>query len=532
MAGQGTDSPIQVSDVQNIVSASVGLHQIQFMKEVDNKIQKALDDMKQLILSLPMANPAPMPTMLSPIDHGVPQTEPPRTFLEAQPSVYGQLATPPGQPTFQQPPPLIPAPNYVPIGPAAPRVVEASIQPPPVQTQYEQQQSLLQQQNPLPLIQQPAAWYSQVQQLLPQANPQTYSQQPAQRLNQSQTVLQSQNQLPYVQPQQFNQQQQLWPQPQPGPQANLRCQSDSQTRYPQDTWSRPAALQRPQQPPLNYNLAMSMPRPQESLDKFKLAKWGVKFDGTNKTMNVQEFIFRVGALRRDYSCSDDEILRTFHLLLEGPALDWYWDYRKMVHINTWEELEKALLAQYRRFEQEHEVQMKILNRRQLPQEAFDDFYNAVIKLRNQQQHPYAEEQLVEIMRGNLKPSLAQMMFSMRLKTLSEFGREVRRAENLIANQRQLYQRANVTHRVNELVCEDEDLSLIDLEIDGIRSTSHYTCWNCKVVGHSFVDCPEPINRQFCFRCGKDNVVAPKCPKCQGNRFRNPSQTGETRSTEV
>lgn len=284
--------------------------------------------------------------------------------------------------------------------------------------------------------------------------------------------------------------------------------------------------------PQNYNLAMSMPRPNPTLDQFKLEKWGVKFDGTNKTMNILEFIFRVGTLRRDYNCSDNDILRSFHVLLEGPALDWYWDYRKIVHINTWEELEKALLAQYRRYEQEYQVQMKILNRRQLPQEHFDDFYNAVIRLRNQQQTPYEEDQLVEIMRGNLKPSLAQMLFSARIKTLSEFCREVRRAENLLVNQRQMFQqRANFTQRVNELECED-DMSLIDLEVDGIRSTSHYTCWNCKVVGHSFVDCPEPLTRQFCFRCGKDGVVTPKCPKCQGNRPRNPPRTGEARSTEV
>ncbi|XP_065358730.1 uncharacterized protein LOC135952646 [Calliphora vicina] len=486
---QRAEQALQVRDVQNIVSASVGLQQIQLMKEVDDKIQKALNDVKQLILSLSAQNQTQTPT--SRVNDDLPPLDASRTSREANTSRYVQPEVSHVQQSYAQQPPLIPAPNCVPIGQHAPQVVEACTRQTPAVTQYQQQQSLLQQQNPLPCYQLPAQPYVQPPQLPP-----------------------SQAQAPYQGIPQYQ---------------GYQRYENTQPGYPQDAWSGSAAQPPPQQPQ-SYNFAMSMPRRQEPLDKFKLAKWGVKFDGTNKTINVQEFIFRVGALRRDYSCTDNELLRSFHILLEGPALDWYWDYRKIVHINTWEELEKALLAQYRRFEQEHEIQMRILNRRQLPQETFDEFYNAVIKLRNQQQNPYVEEQIVEIMRGNLKPSLAQMMFSVRLKTLSEFCREVRRAENLLANQRQMYQRS--AQRVNELYCVEDEQSLIDLEVDGIRSTSHYTCWNCKVVGHSFMDCPEPITRTFCFRCGRENVVAPKCPKCQGNRPRNPSRTGEARSTDV
>lgn len=128
-------------------------------------------------------------------------------------------------------------------------------------------------------------------------------------------------------------------------------------------------------------------------------------------------------------------------------------------------IRKFLLAQYRRFEQEHDKQMRILNRLQ---ENFDDFYNAVIKLRNQQQNPYVKEQLIEIMRGNLKPSLTQIMFSVSLKTLSEFCREVRRAENLLAIQSQMYQRSSPAQRVHELYSVEDEQTLLDLEVDGIR----------------------------------------------------------------
>lgn len=263
--------------------------------------------------------------------------------------------------------------------------------------------------------------------------------------------------------------------------------------------------------------------------KLNLAKWGIKFDGTSKTMNVQEFIFRVGELKRDYDCPEDEFLTKFHQLLDRPALDWYWNHRKFVHISSWRDLEKALVTQYQQYENEFQIQMKILNRRQLPHEHFEDFYNAVLQLRNQQKTPYAEAEMVQIMRGNLKPSLAQMIFSARLQTLGEFCREVKRAENLLFNQRQQYQRPNNPPRINEL-SYDEELPQGDLEIEAIREQSRQKCWNCEREGHSWVDCTAP-RKYFCYRCGHDGVTVVTCPKCQGNRSRNSSQIGEMRPTQ-
>ena len=70
-------------------------------------------------------------------------------------------------------------------------------------------------------------------------------------------------------------------------------------------------------------------------------------------MNAQEFIFRVNELQKDYGCSDNDILRSFHHLLEGPALDWYWNHRKLNQVSSWQEFEKAILTQYQRFENEY-----------------------------------------------------------------------------------------------------------------------------------------------------------------------------------
>lgn len=553
----GSQSVRGASNTNNIlrmVNATIGLSQAQLMLDVDRRIQQAVDEIKQALntqATAPIQEESPesvenltgsqnsLTNQLNAFNQRTETTQSlgfqQLTYSQAhmssqgcthrQTSNYVQPAAGQMSTGLPQLPPLTPATNFVfPLTStaAATQSVHLStdqhqLQQPltPIEQQPLQQQYLQswQQQYQPPLQQQYQQPYEQSQ--LPR-NPQSVHQQVNQLYNQNQ-MYQSQQ----VQPQM--QQQHVY-----GNQPPIILQPES-SRQRQEVWTAPSLP--PQQ---NQNFSIRMPRQSFEPLSRKLEKWNLRFDGTNRTMNVQEFIFRVGVLKQDYNCTDEEILRDFHILLEGPARDWYWDHRKLVRVQTWSDLEKALLTKYRRFEKEYQVQMQILNRRQLPQESFEEFYNAVMKLRNQQDSPYEEGQLVEIMRGNLKPSLAQIMFSVQVRTLLDFCREVKRAESLLANQRQVYQqRPNTNHRVSELAYEEaEETPLVDFEVNGIRSTSHYTCWNCKVVGHSFVDCPEPLTRQFCFRCGRDGVVTPKCPKCQGNRLRSPSRTGEMRSTEV
>ncbi|XP_065356327.1 uncharacterized protein LOC135950718 [Calliphora vicina] len=306
-----------------------------------------------------------------------------------------------------------------------------------------------------------------------------------------------------------------------------------------------AANQLPQYPPpnLNYNpvfpptqssQAPSLPNehPFSTQRKVDLSKWGIKFDGSTKSMSAEDFIFRVDVLRQDYSCPFNELLRSFHVLLEGPALDWYWNLRKLTAIQSWEDLGRAFLTQFKRYESEFQLQKQIMDRRQLPQESFESFYNGVMKLRNQQRTPYTERDLVEIMKSNLKPSLSHLLFSVTTSSLNEFCQQAKRAENLINSQRQTFQsRQPVPARVHELQLGDE-VPVSILEIDALATNSRYICWNCKQSGHSFMNCPSPNRRIFCFRCGRDNVVTPKCPKCQGNQVVSESLTGETRSTQT
>lgn len=43
-----------------------------------------------------------------------------------------------------------------------------------------------------------------------------------------------------------------------------------------------------------------------------------------------------------------------------------------------------------------------------------------------------------------------------------------------------------------------------------------SCFNCNSEHHYFNDCDRPIERIFCFRCGKDGALSPNC-ECRNQR---------------
>lgn len=94
--------------------------------------------------------------------------------------------------------------------------------------------------------------------------------------------------------------------------------------------------------------------------RIDLSKWGVRFDGTSKTVNVHEFLFRVEQRRVDNNCSEADLLRDICDLLSGSALEFYWNWRKLSPIQDWRELQKALLSQFQRYDNEFQVQVQIL----------------------------------------------------------------------------------------------------------------------------------------------------------------------------
>lgn len=315
----------------------------------------------------------------------------------------------------------------------------------------------------------------------------------------------------------------------PPPQFNQQART-SFTQQHQTTHQGPMFAN--QQQSFTYPTPLANQQPLRQTNNYQnhgIDKWGLEFDGTNKTPSVEDFVFRVETLQAYFKVPWTDILRNMHHFLRKAAHDWLWDYRRMnPNVNDWFSFKTALVKYFHKFESDFDIQRKILDRRQQHNESFDEFCNAVLHLRNQQNNPISEQDLVEIMKSNLKPAMMQLLFAVRPIGLDNFRAEARRAENMLSNQRSLNPRYP-NRQINELTYDpviEEEI----FEVNAINKERVLVCWNCKENGHTFLDCPVEQRRIFCYRCGLENVVCPKCPVCAGNRSANGPRSGtEARS---
>lgn len=171
-----------------------------------------------------------------------------------------------------------------------------------------------------------------------------------------------------------------------------------------------------------------------------------------------------------------------------------------------------------------------MERRQLPSESADIFISEIIKLKNQMRIQLQEYEIVRMIKDNLKEGLIQLIYPKNVGTIEELLEECKRAERNIAKRISYRQQQQNYRRINELDIEG-NLQSEHVGIEALNkvytSGKQVICWNCRITGHSFIDCPLEQRNIFCYKCGFDGVTSPKCPRCSGNPIRNMLKTGPT-----
>ena len=252
--------------------------------------------------------------------------------------------------------------------------------------------------------------------------------------------------------------------------------------------------------------------------QYRLDKWGLVFDSSNRKMTIEDFLFRVETLRLDNQCPWSELYKNFHQLLKGDATEWFWTYRRQYKNVNWDHLKKTMLQKYRRFTSDYEIQCKILERRQRNNESMDEFMSAITALKNQLKNEIPESELVRIVKDNLNSSLSSLLFPMRIYCMEQLLDEGRRAERNLEKHadRPIIRNPNYK-RVNEISSNESEqesqASYVDVE--ALQNVTE-ECWNCHKTDHKFWECDSPQRNIFCYRCGKPDFTTPKCPRCKGN----------------
>lgn len=254
-----------------------------------------------------------------------------------------------------------------------------------------------------------------------------------------------------------------------------------------------------------------------SIDRSKvasnIARWNIKFDG--HSMSINQFIFRISKLQQSYGYSEEQLFDNFHLLVEGQAQSWYWNYSTTHPFSNYEELIKALVHNYDSTESIFELARKVDNVKQRESDSFESFYNEILR-RNAllpKSKIKSDYELMDIIRHNVKPSIRQIIYypAKQTRTLNELVTMCRDAESQIKSYNSSF--TNQKHKVHEIQSDNNLVN--DNSIDAFNKISQrrqeYQCTNCSTEKHPRRD------TLHCFKCGLDNTISSECPRCKSNQ---------------
>lgn len=286
-----------------------------------------------------------------------------------------------------------------------------------------------------------------------------------------------------------------------------------------------------QQQPMMTTAPPPVVPPSHYVNKTRVDRFGLRFDGNENHLSIESFVFRLEYCQRQYQIPWKEILDDFHLLVVGPALDWYWLHVETTRVTQWEDLRMSMLSRFRTHRTNLDIMHELVERKQNPGESIDQYFHQINLLRSKLETPISEFEMIKLAKKNLRESVARIVYPIAISSLEQLRveaveaernfprREVRNAP--IQPQRKYVNEVDVNYESDEI--DIGEVAEINTPI---------VCWNCQKQGHIFMDCPSAQRAMFCYRCGKPDVISPNCPKCKekGNSKRSAISTGESRSS--
>lgn len=182
-----------------------------------------------------------------------------------------------------------------------------------------------------------------------------------------------------------------------------------------------------------------------------------------------------------------------------------------------------MIQQFRGTESEDSILFKITNRRQGERETFDEFYNAILDLKDRLTNErMSDQRIIGILYHNAKFQIKAAMASANYSVLIDFVNKCRQIDELYYPN--LYRDPHPSSRkvaeIDSTPVNDNDIPY-NVEAFSHRrphipqSVENMKCWNCDQTGHSWQTCEEP-RQFFCYTCGYKRVTCKTCPRCSVN----------------
>lgn len=300
--------------------------------------------------------------------------------------------------------------------------------------------------------------------------------------------------------------------------------------------------------PINNNIMYA--QPEGMLPRIPVNHWRIVFSGdevksVKNDLGIHDFLAQVDMFRQAEQMGEQQLLQKIPHLLIGSARTWYTLYRH--RILTWNDFVVQIKQRFLSTDYNYLLYSEVQNRKQAKNEPIGTYIADMQSKFRAMSNPPDEHHRLYIVRNNMLFEHSMALATMNVASIEQLEMLVKQRESARASQMAYRRQMNAFKpNVNEL--EEASATEVESESENIedeacametndkrkfrghierkaqniakgdfgkRQTHRSTvvCYNCKKNGHLFRECKEKVSRIFCFRCGKDDNLAPTCSNC-------------------
>lgn len=246
----------------------------------------------------------------------------------------------------------------------------------------------------------------------------------------------------------------------------------------------------------------------------EMEKWPIKFSSGDGL----KFWEKVERCQRTYGYDDNTVYKYFYHLVQGQALNWYWQYVTEYKESNLAHLKIEFIRVFKSRLSDATIISDMYNKKQ-GRDTFERFYNDLIDMNFTLRKPLPDSQIIEILRNNMDDETRVRIFTYETQDRVNFFHKANQAYHDVCNlrdKRRKFSEYRSPQKINEIDFEEmsqNEIEEISEKLNNWKTRRTLTCYNCKSPDHLLAKCPEDITRFFCFKCGLDGYASPKCPNC-------------------
>lgn len=281
----------------------------------------------------------------------------------------------------------------------------------------------------------------------------------------------------------------------------------------------------------------------------RVEKWKLRFSGDSRSVTVENFLYKLKKIAEREGVSEHQLLRDIHLLLEGPASDWFFTF--VDELEDWQTFERLIKYRFGNPNQDQGIRQKIHDRKQLRGESFIAFVTEIEKLNRMLSKPLSNTRKFEVIWDNMRQHYRSKISIVDVQDLQQL---VKLNHRIDAADPTLHQLGEPRRTINAVQAEESDYNSDESAMvnsmkphqikqnrppplqnqfqqtrdsnqpgaDNTEPTTQRSCWNCQQQGHNWRECRRP-KVIFCYGCGNLGRTVRCCERCSAMNRPSSSQ---------